>query len=53
MQETAATLYREQTLMAIEEGIASVKEIFRLQNADELKEAEQIYLPPSGVSSGD
>ena len=53
MQETAATLYREQTLMAIEQGIASVKEIFRLQNADELKEAEQIYLPPSGVFSGD
>jgi phosphoenolpyruvate phosphomutase len=53
MQETAATLYREQTLMAIEQGIASVKEIFRLQNADELKEAEQIYLPPSGTPSSD
>jgi phosphoenolpyruvate phosphomutase len=53
MQGTAATLYREQTLMAIEHEIASVKEIFRLQNADELKEAEQTYLPPSGVSSGD
>jgi phosphoenolpyruvate phosphomutase len=53
MQETAATLYREQTLMAIEEGIASVKEIFRLQNADELKEAEQIYLPPSGAPGSD
>ena len=53
MQETAATLYREQTLMAIEQGIASVKEIFRLQNADELKEAEQIYLPPSGAPGSD
>jgi phosphoenolpyruvate phosphomutase len=53
MQETAATLYREQTLMAIEQGIASVKEIFRLQNADELKEAEQIYLPPTGTPSSD
>ena len=51
MQETAATLYREQTLMAIEQGIASVKEIFRLQNADELKQAEQTYLPPSGAAS--
>jgi hypothetical protein len=39
--------------MAIEQGIASVKEIFRLQNADELKEAEQIYLPPTGTPSSD
>ena len=53
MQETAATLYREQTLMAIEHEIASVKEIFRLQNADELKQAEQTYLPPSGAASSD
>jgi phosphoenolpyruvate phosphomutase len=53
MQGTAATLYREQTLMAIEHEIASVKEIFRLQNADELKEAEQTYLPPSGAASSD
>jgi phosphoenolpyruvate phosphomutase len=53
MQGTAATLYREQTLMAIEHEIASVKEIFRLQNADELKQAEQTYLPPSGAASSD
>jgi phosphoenolpyruvate phosphomutase len=49
MQQTAATLYREQTLMAIEHEIASVKEIFRLQNAAELKEAELTYLPPAGA----
>jgi phosphoenolpyruvate phosphomutase len=53
MQQAAATLYREQTLMAIEHDIASVKEIFRLQNADELREAEQRYLPPSGAPSKD
>ncbi len=51
MQLTATTLYREQTLMAIEHEIASVKEIFRLQNADELKEAELKYLPPSSASN--
>ena len=51
MQQTAATLYKEQTLMAVEHQIASVKEIFRLQGADELKAAELRYLPviePSG-----
>ena len=53
MQQTAAILCQEQTLMAIENEIASVKEIFRLQNADELKEAELIYLPTSGASSED
>lgn len=52
MQQTAATLYREQTLMTIEHEIASVKEIFRLQNAAELKAAELRYLPPSGTPSG-
>ena len=53
MQQTAATLYREQTLLAIEHDIASVKEIFRLQNADELREAELRYLPASGASGQD
>jgi phosphoenolpyruvate phosphomutase len=51
MQRTAAKLFREQNLLAIEHEIASVKEIFRLQNADELREAELRYLPASGASS--
>ena len=45
MQETAARVYREQNLMSIEKEIATVKEIFRLQNDDELREAEKRYLP--------
>jgi phosphoenolpyruvate phosphomutase len=45
MQETAAILHREQRLLPIEDEIASVKEIFRLQNAAELKVAERQYLP--------
>jgi phosphoenolpyruvate phosphomutase len=53
MQQTAATLYRDQTLMAIEHEIASVKEVFRLQNAGELKEAELKYLPPISAPSSD
>lgn len=46
MQQTAATLFNEQRLLSIENDIIPVKEIFRLQNAKELKEAEGRYLPP-------
>jgi len=45
MQECAATLAREQNLQSIEDRIAPVKEIFRLQGASELQEAEERYLP--------
>jgi phosphoenolpyruvate phosphomutase len=45
MQQTAAQIYSEQTLVNIEPEVVSVKEIFRLQNAEELKEAEMRYLP--------
>lgn len=52
MQRTATTLFREQTLLAIEPEIAPVKEVFRLQNAEELKRAELHYLPPVGAPGG-
>jgi phosphoenolpyruvate phosphomutase len=45
MQETAATIAREQNLRSVEDRIAPVKEIFRLQGASELQEAEERYLP--------
>ncbi len=45
MQQTAAKIYQDQTLAGIEPGVASVKEIFRLQNDAELREAEARYLP--------
>ncbi|NND54326.1 MAG: phosphoenolpyruvate mutase [Gammaproteobacteria bacterium] len=45
MQACAETLYREQTLRAVEDDIVPVKEIFRLQGASELQEAEERYLP--------
>jgi phosphoenolpyruvate phosphomutase len=51
MQRTAAKLYEEQTLMAIEGEIAPLKEVFRLQNADELKAAELRYLPAVGAQA--
>ena len=45
MQQTAAQIYQEQSISSIEGQVVSVKEIFRLQNAGELEEAEGRYLP--------
>lgn len=45
MQETAATIFRDRTLLAVESEIVPVKEVFRLQNAAELQKAEELYLP--------
>lgn len=45
MQATAFQLAAEQSLIGIEPNIVSVKEVFRLQNAGELKDAEKAYLP--------
>lgn len=45
MQKTARTLKEQQHLLSIEDKVAPVSEIFRLQNAGELQEAEERYLP--------
>ncbi len=45
MRQTADRLYRERTLVAIEDGIVPVAEVFRLQGEDELAEQEGRYLP--------
>jgi phosphoenolpyruvate phosphomutase len=45
MQACARKLATEQSLLSIEDDIASVKEIFRLQGASELQDAEDRYLP--------
>lgn len=47
MQQAAARIHQEKCLVGIESHIAPVKEIFRLQNAQELDEAEFRYLPGS------
>ncbi|MCE7902588.1 MAG: phosphoenolpyruvate mutase [Gammaproteobacteria bacterium PRO9] len=51
MQETAATIHRTQHLRSVEERIAPVKELFRLQGASELQAAEDRYLPRKQVRS--
>ncbi len=45
MQQTAGRIHEEQSLQSLEREIVPVTEIFRLQNAAELKEAEKKYLP--------
>lgn len=47
MQTTARVLKDQENLLSIEDNIAPVSEIFRLQGADQLLEAEQRYLPKS------
>lgn len=54
MRDTAATLQREQNLADVELTVAPLDEIFRLQGAEHLIEAEARYLPsaihrPTGI----
>ncbi len=51
MQDCAKVLAAEQNLLSIEDELAPVKEIFRLQGAPELKDAEERYLPSRGKES--
>ncbi len=48
MQKTTQRIFEDQSLINVEGKIVSVSEIFRLQGADELKNAEKKYLPTSG-----
>lgn len=48
MQNTSQQIYRDQSLNNVEGNVASVAEIFRLQGAEELQQAEKKYLPTSG-----
>ena len=52
MQKTARTLKEQQHLLSIEDKVAPVAEIFRLQNAAELQEAEDRYLPRGVENTG-
>jgi phosphoenolpyruvate phosphomutase len=45
MEETAGHLARRQNLLSLEDRIAPVDEVFRLQGAGELRRAEARYLP--------
>lgn len=48
MQEVSRRIYQDEALINVEQEIATVAEVFRLQGADELKQAEKKYLPTRG-----
>src|SRR5882672_7599771 len=50
MQNVAKEIFETQTLVNVEDRIASVNEIFRLQDAEEYSAAERVYLSASAVS---
>jgi len=45
MQQTARQIFLEQSLVSVEERVAPLEEVFRLQDEPELAEAEKRYLP--------
>lgn len=45
MQQTAREIFETETLVKVEDRVAPLKEVFRLQGADELAEAEARYVP--------
>jgi phosphoenolpyruvate phosphomutase len=51
MQQTAAKIYAEHSLLSVEREIVPVKEVFRLQGDAELEAAEQRYLPAKEASN--
>ena len=50
MQNIAKEIYQAQSVLPVEAAIAPVKEVFRLQRAEELKAAELMYLPSAAES---
>lgn len=48
MQRTTAQIFKDESLVNVENNIVSVSEIFRIQGAQELIEAEKKYLPTYG-----
>ena len=51
MQSLSRRIYSERSVANVEDQIVSVKEVFRLQRADELMAAEERYLPKRSDSA--
>lgn len=50
MQDTAVGLMQQENLLTVEDRVVPVSEVFRLQGAVELRDAERRYLPKSAHS---
>lgn len=51
MQQTSKQIFEEKSLIHVEKNVATLDDIFRLQHADELKEAEKKYLPTNDFTN--
>jgi phosphoenolpyruvate phosphomutase len=51
MQRVSRKIFAERSVAGVEDSVATVKEVFRLQNADELLAAEERYLPQTDKST--
>jgi phosphoenolpyruvate phosphomutase len=49
MQATAKQIFQDQSLMNVEEKVAPLADVFRLQGESELEQAEKAYLPRGGA----
>jgi len=49
MQATAKQIFQDQSLINVEEKVAPLAEVFRLQGEGELEKAEKAYLPRGGA----
>jgi phosphoenolpyruvate phosphomutase len=52
MQQIVGQIYHDKSLINIENKIVPVKEVFRIQNVQEYKQAEEQYLPKKKVFKG-
>jgi phosphoenolpyruvate phosphomutase len=51
MQKTAKQIMQDQNLLAVEDNVVSVAEVFRIQGEAELEQAEKLYLPKHGQTT--
>jgi len=51
MQRTAQEIFEDQTLINVEDRVAPLGEVFRIQGAPELSEAEKRYLPKNAATT--
>jgi phosphoenolpyruvate phosphomutase len=53
MKKITGQILREESLVHVEGSVAALEEVFRLQGAEELQDAEQKYLPGTSIDSDD
>ncbi|EPY04319.1 phosphoenolpyruvate phosphomutase (phosphoenolpyruvate mutase) [Paenibacillus alvei TS-15] len=53
MQRISRKIYQDSSIAEAEGSVASLDEVFRLQNTNELHQAEKKYLPPPSRTIGD